>query len=63
MLYLPEHGGIVVSTRDWLAGEKRMMDRPLKLDMGDKTASEGDKVKKRGKKKRRRHDQHHGAAC
>lgn len=34
MLCLPEHGGMVISVRDWLGGEERM-GCPLKLDMGD----------------------------
>ncbi|KAH6681788.1 hypothetical protein B0J14DRAFT_222910 [Halenospora varia] len=34
MLCLPEHGGMVISMRDWLGGEERM-GCPLKLDMGD----------------------------
>ncbi|KAH6719780.1 hypothetical protein BKA61DRAFT_593492 [Leptodontidium sp. MPI-SDFR-AT-0119] len=33
MLCLPEHGGMVISMRDWLGGEERM-GCPLKLDMG-----------------------------
>jgi acyl-CoA synthetase (AMP-forming)/AMP-acid ligase II len=33
MLCLPEHGGMVVSIRDWLGGEDRM-GVPLKLDLG-----------------------------
>lgn len=34
MLCLPEHGGMVISMRDWLGGEERM-GCPLKLDMSD----------------------------
>ncbi|MCJ1315008.1 hypothetical protein MMC15_000322 [Xylographa vitiligo] len=34
MLCLPEHGGMVISVRDWLGGEERM-GCSLKLDMGD----------------------------
>ncbi|TVY47891.1 Uncharacterized protein LOCC1_G001591 [Lachnellula occidentalis] len=33
MLCLPEHGGMVISMRDWLGGEERM-GCPLKLDIG-----------------------------
>ncbi|CAK7271255.1 hypothetical protein SEPCBS57363_004524 [Sporothrix epigloea] len=33
MLCLPEHGGMVISIRDWLGGEERM-GCPLKLDLG-----------------------------
>jgi acyl-CoA synthetase (AMP-forming)/AMP-acid ligase II len=32
MLCLPEHGGMVISVRDWLGGEERM-GCPLKLDL------------------------------
>ncbi|RMJ15388.1 hypothetical protein CDV36_004901 [Fusarium kuroshium] len=39
MLCLPEHGGMVVSVRDWLGGEERM-GCPLKLDLGSDTDSE-----------------------
>ena len=42
MLCLPEHGGMVVSIRDWLGGEERM-GCPLKLDLGDDTESEDEK--------------------
>jgi len=38
MLCLPEHGGMVISMRDWLGGEERM-GCPLKLDMGGDTES------------------------
>lgn len=34
MLCLPEHGGMVISIRDWLGGEERM-GCPLKLDIRD----------------------------
>ena len=34
MLCLPEHGGMVISMRDWLGGEERM-GCPLKLDLLD----------------------------
>jgi acyl-CoA synthetase (AMP-forming)/AMP-acid ligase II len=42
ILCLPEHGGMVVSVRDWLGGEERM-GCPLKLDMGDDSESEEEK--------------------
>jgi acyl-CoA synthetase (AMP-forming)/AMP-acid ligase II len=38
MLCLPEHGGMVISMRDWLGGEERM-GCPLKLDMGSDAES------------------------
>jgi acyl-CoA synthetase (AMP-forming)/AMP-acid ligase II len=38
MLCLPEHGGMVISMRDWLGGEERM-GCPLKLDIGSDTES------------------------
>lgn len=38
MLCLPEHGGMVISMRDWLGGEERM-GCPLKLDMGSDNES------------------------
>lgn len=41
MLCLPEHGGMVISVRDWLGGEERM-GVPLKLDVESDTGSEGD---------------------
>jgi acyl-CoA synthetase (AMP-forming)/AMP-acid ligase II len=52
MLCLPEHGGMVISMRDWLGGEERM-GCPLKLDMGSDTASEDGKAeeKEKGKEK------------
>ncbi|KAI9808164.1 MAG: putative NRPS-like protein biosynthetic cluster [Sarcosagium campestre] len=34
MLCLPEHGGMIISIRDWLGGEERM-GCPLKLDLDD----------------------------
>lgn len=40
MLCLPEHGGMVISIRDWLGGEERM-GCPLKLDEGSDSESEG----------------------
>ncbi|KAF4981357.1 hypothetical protein FZEAL_2842 [Fusarium zealandicum] len=42
MLCLPEHGGMVISVRDWLGGEERM-GVPLKLDLGSDTDSDGEK--------------------
>lgn len=45
MLCLPEHGGMVVSIRDWLGGEERL-GVPLRLDEGsdvDSDDSEDDK--------------------
>ena len=38
MLCLPEHGGMVISMRDWLGGEERM-GCPLKLDIGAEVES------------------------
>lgn len=38
MLCLPEHGGMIISIRDWLGGEERM-GCPLKLDAGSDTDS------------------------
>lgn len=45
MLCLPEHGGMVISMRDWLGGEERM-GCPLKLDMGSDTDSLTEKEEK-----------------
>ncbi|KAF5002052.1 hypothetical protein FDECE_10749 [Fusarium decemcellulare] len=42
MLCLPEHGGMVISVRDWLGGEERM-GCPLKLDLGSETDSDDEK--------------------
>ncbi|KAK4225537.1 hypothetical protein QBC38DRAFT_482828 [Podospora fimiseda] len=39
MLCLPEHGGMVISVRDWIGGEERM-GCSLKLDLGSDEASE-----------------------
>lgn len=55
MLCLPEHGGMVISTRDWLGGEERMGCTLTGLD--DATGSdgehtedeEGEKEKEKGK--------------
>lgn len=44
MLCLPEHGGMVISVRDWLGGEERM-GCPLKLDVDDVSESEEEKAK------------------
>ncbi|KAH7329401.1 acyl-CoA ligase [Stachybotrys elegans] len=44
MLCLPEHGGMVVSVRDWLGGEERM-GVPLKLDVGSEVETEDDSDK------------------
>lgn len=41
MLCLPEHGGMVISIRDWLGGEERM-GVPLKLDLGSDEESDED---------------------
>ncbi len=48
MLCLPEHGGMVVSVRDWLGGEERM-GCPLKLDLGTENGDEEDKDKEEEK--------------
>ncbi|KAI9849152.1 MAG: putative NRPS-like protein biosynthetic cluster [Sclerophora amabilis] len=46
MLCLPEHGGMVISMRDWLGGEERM-GCPLKLENnGDSDSEEEKKGKK-----------------
>ncbi|CAM1505230.1 Fc.00g108670.m01.CDS01 [Cosmosporella sp. VM-42] len=42
MLCLPEHGGMVISIRDWLGGEERM-GVPLKLEVESDTDSDGEK--------------------
>lgn len=42
MLCLPEHGGMVISVRDWLGGEERM-GCPLKLDIGEESGSDSEK--------------------
>ncbi|OIW33025.1 acyl-CoA ligase [Coniochaeta ligniaria NRRL 30616] len=49
MLCLPEHGGMVISIRDWLGGEERM-GCPLKLDMGTDSDSEDEKAKEKEEK-------------
>ncbi|TPX13825.1 uncharacterized protein E0L32_005769 [Thyridium curvatum] len=48
MLCLPEHGGMVISVRDWLGGEERM-GCLLKLDPGEDTESEGEREKEKEK--------------
>ncbi|KAI2626432.1 acetyl-CoA synthetase-like protein [Hypoxylon sp. NC1633] len=51
MLCLPEHGGMVISVRDWLGGEERM-GCPLKLDIdADESDSETDKDEEKDKEK------------
>lgn len=49
MLCLPEHGGMVISIRDWLGGEERM-GCPLKLDIGTDSESEDEKPKEKEEK-------------
>lgn len=49
MLCLPEHGGMVISVRDWLGGEERM-GCPLKLDMGSDSESEDEKAREKEEK-------------
>ncbi|CRK09618.1 hypothetical protein BN1708_002220 [Verticillium longisporum] len=39
MLCLPEHGGMIISIRDWLGGEERM-GCPLKLELGSDVDSD-----------------------
>ena len=45
MLCLPEHGGMVISMRDWLGGEERM-GCPLKVGTSDKESNEEKKDEK-----------------
>jgi len=52
MLCLPEHGGMVISMRDWLGGEERM-GCPLKLDIGSETSSIDEKQKDKPEEKER----------
>lgn len=52
MLCLPEHGGMVISVRDWLGGEERM-GCPLKLDLGQ----DDDKEKKEKEKEKEKEDE------
>lgn len=49
MLCLPEHGGMVVSVRDWLGGEERM-GCPLKLDVDEDEDSEEERPKEEKEK-------------
>ncbi|KFA55817.1 hypothetical protein S40293_01876 [Stachybotrys chartarum IBT 40293] len=49
MLCLPEHGGMVVSVRDWLGGEERM-GVPLKLAVESDVDSEEDRSDKEKEK-------------
>ncbi|KAK4464377.1 meiotically up-regulated gene 62 protein [Cladorrhinum samala] len=48
MLCLPEHGGMVISVRDWIGGEERM-GCPLKLELGSGEASENEEEKEEDK--------------
>ena len=48
MLCLPEHGGMVISVRDWLGGEERM-GVPLALDLGSDIESGDEKGKDKEK--------------
>jgi acyl-CoA synthetase (AMP-forming)/AMP-acid ligase II len=50
MLCLPEHGGMVISMRDWLGGEERM-GCPLKLNMGSDADSTEEKTEGKEKEK------------
>ncbi|ORY70027.1 acyl-CoA ligase [Pseudomassariella vexata] len=55
MLCLPEHGGMVISVRDWLGGEERM-GCPLKLEIDEESESDNeeevaDKDKEKEKEK------------
>jgi len=49
MLCLPEHGGMVISVRDWLGGEERM-GVPLTLDLGSDIESSDEKAEKEKEK-------------
>ncbi|KAL2156574.1 hypothetical protein VTH82DRAFT_1319 [Thermothelomyces myriococcoides] len=49
MLCLPEHGGMLISVRDWLGGEERM-GCPLKLDSRAENGPEDEKEKEKEKK-------------
>ncbi|KAH8783245.1 acyl-CoA ligase [Diaporthe sp. PMI_573] len=50
MLCLPEHGGMVISVRDWLGGEERM-GCPLKLDIDEEdTDSEAERAREEKEK-------------
>ncbi|KAM7186917.1 hypothetical protein V8F20_011198 [Naviculisporaceae sp. PSN 640] len=50
MLCLPEHGGMVISVRDWLGGEERM-GCPLKLETESDAESSDEKEKDKDKEK------------
>ena len=50
MLCLPEHGGMVISVRDWVGGEERL-GVPLKLKMGSDSESDHDDKEKEEKEK------------
>ncbi|KAI1114787.1 acyl-CoA ligase [Nemania sp. NC0429] len=50
MLCLPEHGGMVISVRDWLGGEERM-GCPLKLELDADAEPEEEKEKDEEKDK------------
>ncbi|OTB07970.1 hypothetical protein M426DRAFT_71418 [Hypoxylon sp. CI-4A] len=49
MLCLPEHGGMVISIRDWLGGEERM-GCPLRLDIDAESGDETDKEEEKDEK-------------
>lgn len=61
MLCLPEHGGMVISIRDWLGGEERM-GCPLKLDIGSEASSESGKEREREKEKEKEKEEKPAAA-
>ncbi|KAI5924962.1 acyl-CoA ligase [Camillea tinctor] len=48
MLCLPEHGGMVISVRDWLGGEERM-GCPLKLELDVESETEEEKDEEKDK--------------
>ncbi|KFY84271.1 hypothetical protein V500_09440 [Pseudogymnoascus sp. VKM F-4518 (FW-2643)] len=50
MLCLPEHGGMVISMRDWLGGEERM-GCPLNLEIGSETSSIDERQKDKADEK------------
>ncbi|KAL8349510.1 hypothetical protein RB598_005069 [Gaeumannomyces tritici] len=51
MLCLPEHGGMVISVRDWLGGEERM-GCPLKLTLGDEEEKDSGEEKEEKEKEK-----------
>ncbi|KAK3322607.1 hypothetical protein B0H66DRAFT_602044 [Apodospora peruviana] len=51
MLCLPEHGGMVISVRDWLGGEERM-GCPLKLETESDEDSDDEKDKEKEKEEK-----------